>query len=38
MDNPSNLSDLAELGGLAPAKQVKPKHLPASFDLSKAQT
>ena len=37
MDDPSNLSDLAELGRLAAAKQVKPEHLPAAFDL-KAQS
>jgi uncharacterized protein len=37
MDDPSNLSDLAELGRLAAAKQVKPEHLPADFDLPKAQ-
>jgi hypothetical protein len=37
MDDPSNLSDLAELGRLAAAKQVKPEHLPAAFDLPKAQ-
>jgi uncharacterized protein len=36
MDDPSNLSDLADLGRLAAAKQVKPEHLPASFDLAKA--
>ena len=33
MDDPSNMSDLAELGRLAAAKQVKPEHLPAGFDL-----
>ena len=37
MDDPSNLSDLAELGRIAAAKQVKPEHLPAAFDLRKAQ-
>jgi hypothetical protein len=37
MDDPSNLSDLAELGHLAAAKQVKPEHLPAAFNLPKAQ-
>jgi hypothetical protein len=37
MDDPSNLSDLAELGRLAAAKQVKPQHLPAAFDPPKAQ-
>ena len=33
MDDPSNMSDLAEFGRLAAAKQVKPEHLPAGFDL-----
>jgi hypothetical protein len=37
MDDPSNLSDLAELGRLAAAKQVRPEHLPPAFDLPKAQ-
>lgn len=37
MDDPSNLSELAELGRIAAAKQVKPEHLPAAFDLPKAQ-
>ena len=37
MDDASNLSDLAELGRLAAAKQVKSEHLPAAFDLPKAQ-
>ena len=32
MDDPSNLSDLAELGRLASAKLVRPEHLPAAFD------
>jgi uncharacterized protein len=36
MDDPSNLSDLANLGQLAAAKQVKPEHLPAPFDIAKA--
>ena len=35
MDDPSNLSELADLGHLAAAKQVKPDHLPAAFDLAK---
>ena len=35
MDDPSNLSDLAGLGRLAAAKQVKREHLPAAFDLAK---
>jgi hypothetical protein len=38
MDDPSNLSDLAELGRRAAAKQVKPEHLPAVFDPTKART
>jgi hypothetical protein len=37
MDDPSNLSDLAVSGRLAATKQVKPEHLPAAFDLPKAQ-
>jgi hypothetical protein len=37
MDDPSNLDDLAELGRIAAARQVKPEHLPAAFDLPKAQ-
>jgi uncharacterized protein len=37
MDDPSHLLDLAELGRLAAAKQVKPEHLPAAFDLPKTQ-
>ncbi len=36
MDDPSNMNDLAELGRKAAAKQVKPEHLPATFDLAKA--
>jgi uncharacterized protein len=35
MDDPSNLSELAELGRLSAAKQIKPEHLPAVFDLPK---
>jgi hypothetical protein len=35
MDAPSKLSDLAGLGRLAVAKQVKPEHVPAAFDLPK---
>jgi uncharacterized protein len=35
MDDPSNLSDLADLGRRAAAKQVKPEHLPPAFDLAK---
>jgi hypothetical protein len=33
MDDPLNLSDLAELGRLAAANQVQPEHLPAAFDV-----
>jgi hypothetical protein len=36
MDDPSNMNDLADLGRKAAAKQVKPEHLPATFDLAKA--
>ena len=36
MDDPSNMNDLADLGRKAAAKQVKPDHLPATFDLAKA--
>jgi uncharacterized protein len=38
MDDLSNLSDLADLGRRAAAAQVKPEHLPAAFDLTKAAT
>ena len=38
MDDPSNLSDLADLGLRAAAAQVKPEHLPAAFDLTKTAT
>ncbi len=36
MDDPSNMTDLANLGREAAAKQVKREHLPAAFDLAKA--
>jgi hypothetical protein len=36
MDDPSNMDDLADLGRKAAAKQVKPEHLPATFDLATA--
>jgi hypothetical protein len=36
MDDPSNMNDLANLGRKAAAKQVKPEHLPAAFDLAEA--
>jgi uncharacterized protein len=35
MDDPSNMDDLVGLGRKAAAKQVKPEHLPATFDLDK---
>jgi uncharacterized protein len=38
MDDPSNLSDLADLGRRAAAAQVKPEHLPVAFDLAKTAT
>jgi hypothetical protein len=38
MDDPSNLSDLADLGRRAAAAQVKLEHLPAAFDLAKTAT
>jgi uncharacterized protein len=34
MDDPSNLMELATLGHLAAAKQVKPEHLPPLFDIA----
>ena len=36
MDDPSSMTDLVDLGRKASAKQVKPEHLPAIFDLGKA--
>jgi hypothetical protein len=33
MDNPANMSELADLGRLAAAKQVKAEHFPAGFDV-----
>ena len=33
MDDPRNLSDLADLGRRAAAKQVKPEYLPSAFDV-----
>ena len=36
MDDPSHMQDLAELGQKAAAKQVKPEHFPAAFDLAVA--
>jgi uncharacterized protein len=37
MDDPSNMDDLVGLGRKAAAKQVKPEHLPATFDLDRTQ-
>jgi len=34
MDDPTNMDDLAEIGKLAAAIQVKPEHFPARFDLA----
>ena len=34
MDDPTNMNDLAELGRKAAARQVKPEHLPAAFDIA----
>jgi hypothetical protein len=36
MDDPSNMNDLADFGRKAAARQVKPEHLPAAFDLAVA--
>jgi hypothetical protein len=33
MDNPANMDELADIGRLAAARQVKPEHLPAAFDV-----
>jgi hypothetical protein len=33
MDDPSNMDDLAELGRLAAAIQIKPEHFPQVFDV-----
>jgi len=33
MDNPAGMDDLAEIGAKAAAKQVKPEHFPAEFDI-----
>jgi uncharacterized protein len=38
MDDPSNMKELADLGRTAAAKQVKPEHLPATFDLAGASS
>ena len=35
MDNPDNMKELADLGRVAAAKQVKPEHLSAAFDLAR---
>jgi uncharacterized protein len=34
MDDPKNMDDLADIGRLAAAKQVKPGHFPAAFDIT----
>jgi hypothetical protein len=34
MDDPSNMKELAEMGGLAARRQVKPEHFPTAFDVS----
>ena len=34
MDDPTNMDQLAEVGRLSAAKQVKPEHFPAAFDIS----
>ena len=34
MDDPSNMKELAETGGPAARRQVKPEHFPAVFDVS----
>ncbi len=38
MDDPSNMTELAALGRTAAAKQVKPEHLRAAFDLASGST
>jgi uncharacterized protein len=38
MDDPANMEELADLGRTAAAKQVKPEHLPAAFDLASGST
>jgi uncharacterized protein len=35
MDDPSNMTDLSDLGRMAAAKQVQPDHLPVAFDIAK---
>ena len=34
MDDPKNMDQFAEIGGLAAREQVKPDHFPAAFDIS----
>jgi uncharacterized protein len=34
MDDPRNMDELAEIGRLAAAKQIKPEHFPSAFDLT----
>jgi hypothetical protein len=33
MDDPMNVDELADIGRIAAAKQIKPEHFPASFDV-----
>ena len=33
MDDPANMDELAEIGRIAAAKQVKPEHFHANFDI-----
>jgi hypothetical protein len=33
MDDPMNMDELADIGRIAAAKQVKPEHFPAAFDV-----
>ena len=35
MDDPSNMTDLSDLGRMAAAKQVQPDHLPVAFNIAK---
>jgi hypothetical protein len=34
MDDPNNMDELADIGRLAAARQVKPEHFPAAFDIT----
>jgi hypothetical protein len=33
LDDPRNTDELAKIGSIAAAKQVRPEHFPASFDI-----